>query len=116
MTKPRCSWIILPVKLKLLFLQDVAFSVAHATWKKPFLPIAVIDYFDVAIIPNFYYEKYLRFSALGGMPRRTSWGLNASLIFYLMHAECSRLCQTAERSNYPSNHVVISHCYKGCVL
>ena len=55
--------------------------------EKPFLPIAVIDFFDVTIIPNFCHDKSLHFSALGGMPRRTSWWLNASLIFCLMHAE-----------------------------
>jgi hypothetical protein len=37
----------------------------------------VIDFFDVTIVPNFCHEIYLRFSALGGMPGRTSWWLNA---------------------------------------
>ena len=53
MTKPRRSRVILAVKLKLLFLWNIAFSVAHAIRKKPLVPIAVIDYFDVAIIQNF---------------------------------------------------------------
>ena len=73
MTKARCSRVILAVKLKLFFLWNIALSVSKAARPDPLLPIAVIDYFDVAIIPYFSREISLRFSALGGMPRRTSW-------------------------------------------
>jgi hypothetical protein len=44
------------------------------------LPIAVIDFFDVTIVPNFCHEIYLRFSALGGMPGRTSWWLKSPFL------------------------------------
>ena len=73
MTKPRCSRVILAIKLKLFFLWNIAFSISKAARPDPLLPIAVIDYFDVATITNFCHEKSLRFSALGGMPGRTSW-------------------------------------------
>ena len=54
----------------------VAFTASSAD----IAPIAVIDYFDVAIIPKFCHEIYLRFSALGRMPGRTSWSLNALFV------------------------------------
>ena len=37
-------------------------------------------------------------------------------LLHTMHSVFSRLCQIAERSNYPSNHVAISHCGEECGL
>jgi hypothetical protein len=46
----------------------------------------VIDFFDVTIVPNFCHEICLRFSALGGMPGRTSWLLKGQLLNNLLTA------------------------------
>ena len=116
MTKPVCSRIILAAKLVPFFLWNIAFSVAYAIWKKPFLSIAVIDYFDVAIIPNFCHEKFLRFSAFRRDAKVYKLVIKGPAYFYSMHTEFSRLCQIAKLSNYLSDHVVISHCYEKCGL
>jgi len=49
---------------------------SKAARPNPLFPIAMIDFFDVTIIRNFWHEIYLRFSAFGFMPGRTSWWLN----------------------------------------
>ena len=77
MTKPRSARFVAGIKFHLLVFWNIAFGVAQTVWKKPFFPIAVIDNFDVTIIRNFWHEIYLRFSALGGMPGRTSWLLKS---------------------------------------
>jgi len=76
MTKPRSAWFILAVKFHLFVFWNVAFSMSKAARPYPLFPIAMIDFFDVTIIRNFWHEIYLRFSAFGGMPGRTSWWLN----------------------------------------
>ncbi len=77
MTKPRCAWVIPTVKFHLFVFWNITLSVSKAAGVQPLFPITVIDNFNVTIIRNFGYEIYLRFSALGGMPGRTSWWLNA---------------------------------------
>jgi hypothetical protein len=77
MTKSRGARFVTSIKFHLFVFWNIAFGVTQTVWKKPFLPIAVIDFFDVTIVPNFCHEIYLRFSALGGMPGRTSWLLKS---------------------------------------
>ena len=77
MTKPRSARFVASIKFHLFVFWNIAFGVSKATRPDPLLPIAVIDFFDVTIVPNFCHEIYLRFSALGGMPGRTSWLLKS---------------------------------------
>ena len=77
MTKPRSARFVASIKFHLFVFWNIAFGVSIATRPDPLFPIAVIDNFDVTIIRNFWHEIYLRFSALGGMPGRTSWLLKS---------------------------------------
>ncbi len=75
-TKPRGAKFVTGIEFHLFVFWNIAFGVAQTVWKKPVLPIAVIDFFDITILSNFCHEIYLRFGALGGMSGRTSWLLS----------------------------------------
>jgi hypothetical protein len=49
-------------------------------WPNPLLPLAVVDDFNFTVIINFKHDIYLRFRALAGIARRSSWLLNSLTI------------------------------------
>tara|TARA_R100000482_G_scaffold87585_1_gene35444 strand:+ start:2436 stop:2738 length:303 start_codon:yes stop_codon:yes gene_type:complete len=82
MSNSACLRIVPLIEQMLFSFWNFSFCMSKAGRKDPFLPFAVVNNFNFTVIRNFRHEIFLRFRALAGMARRSSWLLKSRSSFY----------------------------------